>query len=152
MPASSALPPARLDLQVQRALKASDLPSRRQLHDWIRVLGSGAGAITIRFVDEAEGSELNEAWRGKAYPTNVLSFPYETEPVLMGDLVLCWPVVLREAAEQGKTVEAHCAHLVIHGVLHLCGHDHELGEAEAAEMERIEQDAMAKLGYPDPYA
>lgn len=144
--------PSPLHLQIQRAVRATDLPSRQQLTRWIRSLGSGAGDITIRFVDEAEGRDLNESWRGKGYATNVLSFPYETSPVLMGDLVLCWPVVLREAAEQGKTVEAHCAHLVLHGILHLCGHDHELGEREAAEMEAIEQDAMAKLGYPDPYA
>jgi probable rRNA maturation factor len=139
-----------LNLQVQAAVQSPDIPSRKQIRQWIRALGSGDGEITVRFVDTQEGCELNQAWRGKAYATNVLSFPYETRPVLMGDLVLCWPVVQREALEQGKTVEAHCAHLVIHGLLHLCGHDHE-DETQAAEMEGIEQDAMTKLGYPDPY-
>ena len=113
-------------------------------------MGNGAAELTLRFVGRKEGRALNTAWRGRDYATNVLSFPYETEPVLMGDLVLCWPVVKQEAADQGKSVEAHAAHLVVHGMLHLCGHDHE-DEAQAEEMERIEQDVMAKLGYPDPY-
>lgn len=150
MPATPAT--ARLDLSVQYALKDPALPSRMQLRKWIRGVGKGAGAITIRFVDRAEGQSLNQSWRGKDYATNVLSFPYETRPVLMGDLVLCWPVVLEEAAAQGKSIEAHTAHLVVHGILHLCGFDHELGEAEAAEMEALEQEIMAGLGYPDPYA
>lgn len=152
MPATKSASPARLDLSVQYALKDPALPSRMQLRKWIRGVGNGAGAITIRFVDRAEGQSLNAAWRGKDYATNVLSFPYETRPVLMGDLVLCWPVVLEEAVAQGKTVEAHTAHLVVHGILHLCGFDHEQGEAQAAEMEALEQQIMAGLGYPDPYA
>ncbi len=124
--------------------------SRKQLKRWIRAVGNGAAELTLRFVGRKEGRALNTAWRGRDYATNVLSFPYETEPVLMGDLVLCWPVVKQEASDQGKSVEAHAAHLVVHGLLHLCGHDHE-NEAQAEEMERIEQDVMAKLGYPDPY-
>ncbi len=144
-------PAARLDLNVQYALAdKTGLPSRSQLRQWIRAVGNGPGNITVRFVDEDEGRTLNNSWRAKDYATNVLSFPYETLPVLSGDLVLCWAVVVREATEQGKSVEAHCAHLIVHGILHLCGHDHEDAE-QAAEMEGIEQDVMAKLGYPDPY-
>lgn len=143
---------AQLDLSVQYALKDPALPSRMQLRKWIRGVGKGAGVITIRFVDRAEGQSLNNAWRAKDYATNVLSFPYETRPVLMGDLVLCWPVVLEEAQAQGKTVDAHTAHLVVHGILHLCGFDHELGAAEAEEMEALERVIMSRLGYPDPYA
>jgi probable rRNA maturation factor len=141
----------RLDLAVQFALRAADQPSRKQLVQWIRAVGNGPAALTMRFVDENEGRSLNVAWRGRDYPTNVLSFPYETEPVLAGDLVLCWPVVQKEASEQGKSVEAHAAHLVVHGILHLCGHDHE-DEAQAEEMESIEREVMARLGYADPYA
>lgn len=139
-----------LHLNVQYARHDKSLPSRKQLKRWIRAVGNGAAELTLRFVGRKEGRALNTAWRGRDYATNVLSFPYETEPVLMGDLVLCWPVVKQEAADQGKSVEAHAAHLVVHGMLHLCGHDHE-DEAQAEEMERIEQDVMAKLGYPDPY-
>lgn len=151
---SSALPSVsnRLDLSVQYALKDAALPSRMQLRKWIRGVGKGAGVITIRFVDRAEGQSLNASWRGRDYATNVLSFPYETRPVLMGDLVLCWPVVQEEAQAQGKSVEAHAAHLVVHGILHLCGFDHELGAAEAEEMEALERQILAALGYADPYA
>lgn len=139
-----------LDLNVQYALRDASLPSRKQLRQWIRAVGNGAAELTLRFVGRAEGRSLNATWRGRDYATNVLSFPYETQPVLMGDLVLCWPVVQEEALAQGKTLEAHTAHLVIHGLLHLCGHDHE-NALQAEEMERIEQEVMAKLGYPDPY-
>jgi probable rRNA maturation factor len=142
---------ASLDLAVQYALRADGLPSRKQLVRWIRTVGSGAAALTLRFVDSDEGRALNLSWRGRDYATNVLSFPYETEPVLMGDLVLCWPVVQKEAAEQGKSVEAHAAHMVVHGLLHLCGHDHE-EDAQAEEMEAIEREVLARLGYADPYA
>jgi probable rRNA maturation factor len=144
-------PTGELDLAVQFALRAAELPSRKQLVRWIRAVGSGAAALTLRFVDMDEGRSLNATWRHRDYATNVLSFPYETEPVLIGDLVLCWPVVQKEAAEQGKRVEAHAAHLVVHGLLHLCGHDHE-DEAQAEEMEAIEREVMARLGYEDPYA
>jgi probable rRNA maturation factor len=143
-------PVSHLSLTVQYALRDAELPTRAQLKRWVRAVGNGAAELTMRFVDSGEGRSLNATWRGRDYATNVLSFPYETEPVLTGDLVLCWPVVKAEAAEQGKSVEAHAAHLVVHGLLHLCGHDHE-EEAQALEMERLEQDVMAKLGYPDPY-
>lgn len=144
-------PPKRFDLSVQFALKASEFPERSLIRSWIRCAEPGAAAITVRFVDREEGRELNAAWRGKDYATNVLSFPYETEPVLQGDLVLCWPVVVEEAVAQGKPVEVHCAHLIVHGVLHLQGWDHE-DEQEAEEMEQEERAILAQLGYPDPYA
>ncbi|HSJ47688.1 MAG TPA: rRNA maturation RNase YbeY [Gammaproteobacteria bacterium] len=111
--------------------------------------------LVIRLVDEAESAELNEAYRGKTGPTNVLSFPFDMPPEveetrLLGDLVICAPVVRREAAEQGKTEPAHWAHLVVHGTLHLQGYDHQ-SEAGAAEMEGLERQILARLGYPDPY-
>lgn len=140
-----------LNLDVQYALRAGGLPGRAHIRRWVRAVGEGPGEITVRFVDEEEGQALNKTWRGKDYATNVLSFPYETEPVLLGDLVLCWPVVVREADEQGKSLEAHCAHLIVHGVLHLCGHDHE-DDVEAQEMEQLEVCILGHLGYADPYA
>lgn len=105
----------------------------------------------MRFVDAEEGRQLNRDYRGKDYATNVLSFPYAVEPVVQGDLVVCLPVVLREAAEQGKAAPAHFAHLVAHGMLHLQGYDHETGEADALRMEAKEREIMAALGFPDPY-
>jgi len=146
-----ATPPRRLNLSVQYALQAPDLPDRTQLRRWIRAAEPGAAQLTVRFVEGVEGRTLNAGYRGKDYATNVLSFPYETEPVLLGDLVLCWPVVQEEAAAQGKSVEAHCAHLIVHGILHLQGWEHE-EDAEADEMEAEERTILAALGYPDPYA
>jgi probable rRNA maturation factor len=151
MKSSSADKPNRLELSIQYALRDDTLPSRKHLTKWIRAVGNGAAELTLRFVDVEEGRMLNQSWRGRDYATNVLSFPYETTPVLMGDLVLCWPVVRQEAKDQKKNVEAHAAHLVVHGMLHLCGHDHE-DEAQAEEMESIEREVLARLGYPDPYA
>jgi len=106
---------------------------------------------TVRFVDAEEGRELNRDYRGKDYATNVLSFVYESAPTVVGDLVVCLPVVLREAAEQDKPSEAHCAHLIVHGVLHLQGYDHETGPQDAERMEAREREILARLGYPDPY-
>ncbi|MDO6386101.1 rRNA maturation RNase YbeY [Uliginosibacterium sp. 31-12] len=143
--------PRRLNLSVQYALSAEALPERSQLRGWIRAAEPGAAQLTVRFVDREEGRGLNAEYRGKDYATNVLSFPYEQEPILTGDLVLCWPVVVEEAAAQGKPVEAHCAHLIVHGVLHLQGWEHE-EDAEAEEMEQEERTILAELGYPDPYA
>ena len=112
--------------------------------------------LSLRLVDEAESADLNQRYRGKAGPTNVLSFPFEPPPGIkgpryLGDLVICVPVVAREAAEQGKAPEAHWAHLVVHGVLHLLGYDH-LDEAEAQAMEALETRLLANLGFPPPYA
>ena len=145
-------PPARrLNLSIRYSCKAEGQPNRQQVRRLIRAVEPGAAQIAVCFVDEAEGRELNSNYRGKDYATNVLSFPYETEPVLMGDLVLCWPVVEKEAREQGKSLEAHTAHLIVHGTLHLQGWDHETDE-EAEQMEAEEREILAELGYPNPYA
>ncbi len=107
--------------------------------------------MTLRLVDAQEGRTLNREYRGKDYATNVLSFPYEVEPRLFGDLVVCPEVVAREADEQGKPLAAHYAHLVVHGMLHLQGWDHET-KAEAEVMEEKEREILGALGYSDPYA
>lgn len=140
----------RLSLSVQFAATADVLPTRPEVRKWVRATRPGAAQVTVRFVDAAEGRRLNAQYRGKDYPTNVLTFPYGRDPVLAGDLVLCLPVVQREAAEQGKPPAAHFAHLIVHGMLHLQGYDHENG-AEADIMERKERDILEQLGFPDPY-
>ncbi len=145
-----------LDLQIATGGQHPDL---QQLQHWC-AFGlrprSADSELTIRLVDEAEGRELNHTWRQKDYATNVLSFPADVpegllDIPLLGDLVICVPVVEREAAEQGKNLDAHWAHLVIHGCLHLLGYDH-IDDAEAEEMESLEQQLLAELGHPDPYA
>ena len=146
----------RLNLSVQYVCNKTGLPLRPQIRAWARaalnVNGMRGGQITVRFVDAEEGQSLNRDYRGKDYATNVLSFPYETEPVVCGDLVICAPVVEREAAEQGKTLEAHFAHLIVHGMLHLQGFDHETGKKEARLMENHECNILRLLGYADPYS
>jgi len=107
--------------------------------------------MTVRIVDAAEGQALNRSYRKKDYATNVLTFDYAQAPRVMADLVLCAPVVAREAKEQGKTLQAHYAHLLVHGALHAQGYDHETSEAEALEMETLEMLIMAELGLPCPY-
>ena len=145
----------RLNLSVQYACNATGLPSRPQIRTWVRaaldVDGKRGGQITIRFVDSEEGQSLNSDYRGKGYATNVLSFPYETEPVVAGDLVICAAVVEREAAEQRKTLEEHHAHLIVHGILHLQGYDHETSDEDAQQMEATERSILAQLGFADPY-
>ena len=146
----------RLNLSVQYVCNKTGLPLRPQIRTWARaaldVDGAQGGQITIRFVDAEEGQSLNRDYRGKDYATNVLSFPYESEPIVCGDLVICAPVVEREAAEQGKELEAHYAHLIVHGILHLQGYDHEAGEQEAQLMESHERTLLTKFGFADPYA
>ena len=117
---------------------------------WARAALVGGGEVTIRLVDADEGQTLNNEYRGKDYATNVLSFPYDTEPVVMGDLVICPSVVAREAAEQNKPLAAHYAHLTVHGMLHLQGWDHE-NDDDAQAMENEEKEILAAMGYPDPY-
>ncbi len=142
---------------VQFATGRAGRPAPATLRRWAlsALAASGrAGALTLRVVDADEGAALNRTWRGKRGPTNVLSFPLETPPGVpepqLGDIVICAPVVEREAAAQGKARTAHWAHMVVHGVLHLVGHDHQEPRAAAA-MERLEIDLLAQLGYPDPY-
>ena len=141
----------RLNLSVQYACNREGLPLRADFVRWARAALEGGGNITIRLVDAEEGQELNRDYRGKDYATNVLSFPYDTEPLVMGDLVICPSVVAREAAEQNKPLDAHYAHLTVHGMLHLQGWDHEEDD-EAQAMEDTEREILAALGYPDPYA
>lgn len=140
----------RLNLSVQYACNREGLPLRADFVRWARAALIGGGQVTIRLVDADEGQALNAEYRGKDYATNVLSFPYESEPLVMGDLVICPEVVAREAAEQGKPLAAHYAHLTVHGMLHLQGWDHE-DDGEALEMEDEERTILAELGYPDPY-
>jgi probable rRNA maturation factor len=112
-----------------------------------------ADQITLRIVGNAEGRELNRSYRGKAkdYATNVLTFDYQREPFLAADIVLCAPVIAQEAAQQNKPLEAHWAHLIIHGILHAQGYDHETNERDALEMEALEVLLMQSFGFANPY-
>ncbi|MBI5900492.1 MAG: rRNA maturation RNase YbeY [Rhodocyclales bacterium] len=140
-----------LRLAVQYPGGSRDAPSRPQVRRWVRASCARPAEIAVRFVGGAEGQALNRDYRGKDYATNVLSFPYESGARICGDLVLCREVVEREAREQGKTAEAHYAHMVVHGMLHLQGHDHETGSADARRMEALERKILSALGYADPY-
>ena len=138
-----------LALAIQRATRAAHVPSDRRLRTWARAALRKRATVTLRFVGDAEGRRLNRAFRGKDHATNVLTFIYELRP-LAGDVVICAPVVAREARAQEKPVDAHYAHLVVHGLLHLQGHDHEVA-SQAMRMERRERVILRALGYPDPY-
>ncbi|MEK7322977.1 MAG: rRNA maturation RNase YbeY [Pseudomonadota bacterium] len=134
------------------------VPAPAQFEAWAAAALAGrrvAAELSIRVVDEAEGGELNQTYRQRPGPTNVLSFPFDSpaqlEIPLLGDVVICAPVVAREAREQDKPVLAHWAHMTVHGTLHLLGYDHET-PAEADEMERLEARILGGLGYSDPYA
>lgn len=122
-----------------------------RVRKWVEMALLRDAEISVRIVDAREGQALNRQYRGKDYATNVLTFDYAREPTVMADLVLCAPVVEREAAEQGKTLEAHYAHLLVHGTLHAQGYDHETGEKQAAEMEAVEVLLLGALGFPNPY-
>ncbi|TFY99546.1 rRNA maturation RNase YbeY [Ramlibacter rhizophilus] len=124
---------------------------RARVARWISHALQGPGELTVRVVGETEGQALNRQFRGRDYATNVLTFDYAREPVVACDLVLCGPVVEREAREQRKALEAHYAHLLVHGTLHAQGWDHERSEREAFEMEALEVLLLGSLGYPDPY-
>ena len=119
---------------------------------FIRHALSSDAEITVRIVGAEEGQALNREYRKKDYATNVLTFDYAQEPVVVADLVLCAPVVEREAREQNKTLEEHYAHLLVHGTLHAQGWDHETSEQDAEEMEAYETEIMVELGFADPYA
>jgi probable rRNA maturation factor len=147
---------ALLDLSLQFGEFAGDAAHRRQLPRarvarWVGAALAAPGEIAVRIVGEAEGRALNRQYRGKDYATNVLTFDYTRAPVVAADLVLCAPVVAREAREQGKTLVAHYAHLLVHGTLHAQGYDHETGEADALEMEALEILLLGSLGYGNPY-
>lgn len=144
-------PSRRLDLSVQYAAGGPRLPDRASLRRWARAALEGGGTVTIRLVDEPESAALNLAYRQRDKPTNVLSFPYERGTRTVGDLVVCVPVVEAEATAQGKSLEAHFVHMVVHGMLHLQGFDHE-EDGDALEMENRERVVMSRLGFPDPYA
>ena len=141
----------RIEIQLVSRLKG--IPSALDFRKWLDAALTQSAELTLRVVNGAEGRQLNGTYRGKDYATNVLTFTYHEKkaPLLMGDIVLCAPVVAREAREQGKSLQAHYAHLTVHGALHLAGMDHEIKRA-AIEMEKAEITVLAKLGYQDPYA
>lgn len=144
-------PALKLSLQFADARHKALLP-RHRVARWMRAaLDAAPAEIAVRIVDEDEGRSLNRDYRGKDYATNVLTFDYEREPVVSADLVICAPVVEREARAQGLSLEAHYAHMLVHGTLHAQGHDHER-EDDAAAMEAIESRLMLALGFADPYA
>ncbi len=150
-----------MPVEVQREVELDGIPSDAEIEAVVAAALDDAddAAICIRVVDEAEGRVLNHRWRGKDYATNVLAFPGALPPGLpegsgpriLGDVVLCAPVVARESAEQHKSTEHHWTHLIVHGILHLRGFDHIKADA-AAEMERLERSVLETLGIPDPYA
>jgi probable rRNA maturation factor len=137
-------------VNIQRASRAAHIPPDATLRRWARAALDRPAGVTLRIVAATEARRLNREFRGKDYATNVLTFIYD-EALPSGDIVLCAPVVAREAREQGKPVAAHWAHLVVHGLLHLQGHDHERTE-EAQRMERRERRILRGLGFADPYA
>ena len=138
-------------MDVQYASEMTGLPTSTQFKRWTRNTIRVDSEITLRIVDEPEGRELNNAYRQKDYATNVLTFPLAEEPFIVADILICAPVVAKEAKEQGKSLEAHFAHLTIHGVLHAHGYEHEVAE-QAELMESVETQILTKLGYSDPYA
>jgi probable rRNA maturation factor len=139
----------RLTLSIQYAAAGDDLPARPLLRRWAAAALDRDASVTVRFVDADEGRTLNQIYRAKDAATNVLAFVYDE--VSGGDIVLCAPVLRREARQQGKALDAHCAHLVVHGMLHLQGYDHHQA-ADATRMEAREIAILARLGIANPYA
>ncbi len=150
---------ARIEIQI--ATTRSGVPHASKLRAWASAaLPAGSGVVCVRVVGSAESRKLNRRWRGKDKPTNVLSFPYSGAYALapsrspdfeLGDIVICAPVVAREAREQGKPLNAHWAHMLVHGVLHLCGYDH-VKSRDAKRMEALEVKILSRFGYQDPYS
>jgi len=132
------------------AMHRAALP-RHKVARWIRHALERDAEITVRIVNASEGSQLNREYRRKDHATNVLTFDYAQAPVVSADLVLCAPIVAREARENGKTLQAHYAHLLVHGTLHAQGWDHETSEQNALEMEARETSILGKLGFENPY-
>lgn len=148
-----------LRVDTQYLVRGQGCPTRALIRSWLAVVlpeRTAGYSVLVRITDAAESAALNAQYRGKAYATNVLSFPAEPLPSAsqatpsLGDLVLCAELVRREAGAQGKALEAHWAHLLLHGLLHLLGYDH-INATEARVMEALEQTLLARLGYPDPY-
>jgi len=150
-PGSPATRGPRFALTLQIAARASRLPSRRQLRRWASAALAQDARVTLRIVGKAEGRRLNREFRGKDYPTNVLTFAYPEGSPLTGDIVLCAPIIRQEAEAQDVSLAAHYAHLVVHGMLHLQGYDHQRAAA-ARIMESLESEIVTQLGYPDPYS
>lgn len=151
---SKLVPPLELTLQFGRfpgAAKQRAVLKKSEVARWIGHALEGPAEIAVRIVGEEESRALNLQYRGKGYATNVLTFGYASQPLLMADLVLCAPVIEREAREQGKTLRAHYAHLLVHGSLHAQGWDHETGERDALEMEALEILLLGALGFANPY-
>ena len=140
----------KIQLSVQIASELANLPTKAQFKKWAKNTIRVDTEVAIRLVDEDEGRALNSTYRGKDYATNVLTFPLTETPHLMGDIIICAPVVMAEAVAQNKSLEAHFAHLTVHGVLHLHGYDHET-EPQAELMESLEITILQKLGYANPY-
>ncbi|MGI8895075.1 MAG: rRNA maturation RNase YbeY [Casimicrobiaceae bacterium] len=141
----------KLALAVQYTTSDAALPTRAQVRHWVRAAQEMDATVTVRFVGAIEGRAINAKFRGKDYATNVLTFVYDDGSPRAGDIVLCAPIVCQEAAAQGKPLAAHYTHLVVHGMLHLQGYDHER-DADAAPMEARETMILARLGLPDPYS
>ena len=146
-----------MNVDIQRQTETGQQPDDPDICSWAEAayLGDDSEAeVTVRIVDEAESAELNQTYRHKVGPTNVLSFPFDAPPgidlPLLGDLVICAPVVEREAREQHKATQAHWAHMVVHGSLHLQGYDH-IETQQAEQMEALEIDILARLGFSNPY-
>jgi probable rRNA maturation factor len=137
-------------MDVQFASEQNSIPSLAKFKLWARKALRTDAQIALRITDEEEARAFNREYRGKDYATNVLTFPLTESPFIIADILICAPVVFKEAAEQGKSAEAHFAHLTVHGILHAHGYDHEK-VAPAALMEKIESQIMINLGYPDPY-
>ena len=140
-------------IEIQLVSHLKGIPTANDFRRWLAAALPKPTELTLRVVNGVEGRQLNAGYRGKDYATNVLTFTYHEKnaPRLMGDIVLCAPVVAREAREQGKPLQAHYAHLTVHGALHLAGMDHEIKRA-ATEMEKAEIAVLAQLGYVNPYA
>lgn len=146
-----------IELELQIATHAKTLPHPAQIREWVNLTlydRVETGELTIRLVDEAESADLNQQYRNKPGATNVLSFPYDPEPGiasrLLGDIVICAPIIEQEATEQNKSLLAHWAHIVIHGILHLLGYTHDFDD-DAAEMENLETELLLQLNFPPPY-
>lgn len=146
-----------ITLEMQFVAAAQELPNEEMFQSWARAIETNSAQdqeVSVRIVDESEMTLLNEQYRKKQGSTNVLSFPADLPPSVdvpfLGDIVICAPVVVREATEQGKSCDMHWAHMLVHGILHLQGYDH-IDETEALQMERLETEIMHKLGFDNPY-